>query len=282
MEVTLRDALEDAAKALAAVHHSARLDAEVLLAFVLGKLRHHAYTFPKQVLASAPHRQYRSLIERRRAGEPVAYLTGEREFWSLSLAVTPATLIPRPESERLVELALDLISPEERLWIADLGTGSGAIALAIASERAKCVVVATDASEPALEIARQNAMRHHLKQIEFRHGHWCDAFHGDSFDLVLSNPPYVRNTDPHLATGDVRFEPSNALLGGEDGLESIRVICKSVLGYLKPGGYLLIEHGAEQKNDVHGLMRANNYDPVCCFQDYAGLDRVTRGRMAKP
>ena len=278
--MVLKDALERAVTALAPTQNSARLDAEVLLALVLEKPRHHAYAFPEQSLSATQASCYQALITRRLAGEPIAYLTGEREFWSLSLQVTPATLIPRPETERLVEIALDLIPQGETFRIADLGTGSGAVALAIASERAQCVVVATDCHEPALEVARENAGRHSLSHVDFRVGNWCDALGGESFDLIVSNPPYVRDDDPHLEQGDVRFEPSSALVAGGDGLTAIRTLCQCSVACLEPDGYLLVEHGADQRDSVHDLMLAHGYHPIRHYKDYAGRDRVTQGRLS--
>ena len=275
----VRDVLEHAVTQLEPVHESGRLDAEVLLAFVLGKARHHAYAFPEQRLEPALADRYRSLVARRVNGEPVAYLTGEREFWSLTFKVSPDTLIPRPETERLVELALKLTPTDQRLRIVDLGTGSGAIAIAIAGERPRCEVMAVDNSEPALAVARENAERHALHNIDFREGNWCSALDTGLVDLIVANPPYVRAGDPHLSRGDVRFEPRGALIAGEDGLSAIRMICQSAMTCLRPGGFLLLEHGADQRTAVGALLAANRYDSIRHHQDYAELDRVTQGRM---
>lgn len=275
----VRDVLERAVTELDPVHESGRLDAEVLLAFVLGKPRHQPYAFPEQSLPPALESKYRSLVSRRVNGEPVAYLTGEREFWSLSFKVTRDTLIPRPETERLVEIALDLIPRQRSFQIADLGTGSGAIAVAIASERPQCRIIATDNSESALALARENANRHALGGITFRAGDWCDALQASSFDLILANPPYIREGDPHLSVGDVRFEPRDALVAVEQGLSALRTICQNAMTCLKPGGNLLVEHGADQRTAVHDLMLDHGYDSIHHYQDYAEQDRVTRGKM---
>lgn len=277
--MNLIDALEAAANQLAPIHDTGQLDAEVLLAFVLDKPRHLAYAFPERKLSLAQADAYATLVARRTAGEPVAYITGEREFWSMSLRVTPDTLIPRPDTERLVEIALNLMPPDQRCRIADLGTGTGAIALALAIERVRCLVVATDNSESALEVARDNATRHQLSNIEFRLGNWCDALNDELFELIVCNPPYVKVGDSHLSQGDVRFEPSTALIGGPDGLDEIRCVCDGARSHLHPGGYLLVEHGAEQKHAAHDLMVASGYQDIVHYQDYAQRDRVTQARL---
>jgi len=276
--VTLIDSLEAAAKKLAAIHDTGRLDAEVLLAFVLEKPRHYAYAFSEHSLSVAQADTFRNLVARRAAGEPIAYITGEREFWSMSLQVTSDTLIPRPETERLVELALQVIPTGGQVRIADLGTGTGAIALALAHEREQCTIVATDFNESILEVARNNALRHGISNVEFRLGSWFEPIYGDSFELIVCNPPYVRADDSHLNQGDVRFEPRTALIGGSDGLDDIRRICEGAKHCLVPNGHLLIEHGARQKKAVRSLMVANGYNDIDQFQDYAQLDRITQGR----
>ena len=258
--MTLRDALESASAELSAIHDTGRLDAEVLLAHTLGKPRHYPYTYAEQLLTPALENRYRSLIERRMTGEPVAYLTGEREFWSLGLRVTRDTLIPRPETERLVEVALELIPAAQSRRVADLGTGAGAVAIAIASERPAAEIVATDSSGAALEVARGNANRHGLSRIRFHQGDWCQALAPHLFDVIVSNPPYVREDDPQLTHGDVRFEPADALAGGRDGLAAIRTICETAGARLEPGGHLLLEHGADQKEALNDLLASNGYE----------------------
>ena len=277
--MTLKEVLEHAVAQLSPVHTSARLDAEVLLANVLGKPRHYAYTFAEQIVTPELERRYATLIERRVVGEPVAYLTGEREFWSLALEVTPDTLIPRPDTERVVEMALELIPVGSAWTIADLGTGSGAIAIALACERPECKMLATDCSEAAVEIAQKNARRHGLLHLEFCLSNWCDGLPSEFFDLVVSNPPYVKTDDFHLSCGDVRFEPRSALIAGDDGLNAHSTICQSVGRILKPRGYLLLEHGADQKEAVKHLMQGHGFQDIRHYKDYAGHDRVTRGRL---
>ena len=236
MSLTLGDALVAAVAALTPTSPTPRLDAEVLLMHVLGLMRAELVTRAGQSLTAAQAQQLRALLERRQAGEPVAYLTGEREFWSLRLKVTPATLIPRPETELLVEQALARIPPDAHWNIADLGTGSGAIAIAIAHERPHCRVHACDHSATALDVARANAARLGTTNIEFSHGDWFAPLARRTLEMIVSNPPYVRADDPHLNEGDVRFEPRTALIGGPDGLDAIRLIAKQAFARLMPGG----------------------------------------------
>ena len=217
-----------------------------------------------------------ALLAQRRAGVPIAYVTGVREFWSMVLSVTPDTLIPRPDTEILVERALALIPPDTPWHIADLGTGSGAIALALAQERPRCRIVATDISTAALAVARANATRHGLDNIEFRVGAWQTPLGHELFEMIVSNPPYVRLSDTHLSQGDVRFEPSMALIAGEDGLDAIRHIARHSPPRLKSGGWLLLEHGFDQAEAVGNILRGNDYEKIDTFRDYAGQARVTQ------
>ncbi|HHO68944.1 MAG TPA: peptide chain release factor N(5)-glutamine methyltransferase, partial [Gammaproteobacteria bacterium] len=225
---------------------SPRLDAEVLLALVLGKPRSHLMAWPERELSAAEQAAFDGLVEKRRQGVPVAHLTGEREFWSLPLEVEPHTLIPRPDTELLVELALQRIPAGRRCRIADLGTGSGAVALAIASERPHSEVLATDRSPASLELARRNARRLGLRNLAFVCGDWCDALRDASLDLLVSNPPYIAEADPHLARGDLRHEPRQALAAGADGLDALRVLAEQASRVLRPGAWVLLEHGWEQ------------------------------------
>jgi release factor glutamine methyltransferase len=251
------------------------LDAELLIMHVCGLSRSELLTRDRQPLTAEQAAEIDELIARRRQGEPIAYLTGRREFWSLHLTVSPATLVPRPETELLVERALARI-PLEATWsVADLGTGSGAIALAIASERPRCRVVATDISPAALAIARANAARLNLA-VDFRLGDWLAALANETFELLVSNPPYVASGDPHLAA--LRHEPIAALAAGPDGLDAIRAIAAAARASLKPGGWLLLEHGYDQAAAVGALLRERGYDAVRCYVDLAGRDRVSEGR----
>ena len=256
-----------------------REDAEPLLIHALGVDRAWLFahaTDPVPVEAAA---RVRELVERRAAGEPVAYLTGRRGFWTLDLEVTPDTLIPRPETELLVELALARIGRDAPARIADLGTGSGAIALALASERPAAVVVATDVSKDTLAVAVRNAQAHALDNVWFRRGDWCQALGHDRFDLIASNPPYIADGDPHLARGDLRHEPGRALASGSDGLDAIRMIVRDAPRHLGPGGWLLLEHGLEQGAAIRALMQQAGMVEVATERDLEQRDRVTLGRM---
>jgi release factor glutamine methyltransferase len=255
-------------------------DAELLLAHVLGASRGWLFAHGGQVLQPATCAAFEALVARRQAGEPVAYLTGRQGFWSLDLAVTPATLIPRPETELLVELALARLPVDAPARIADLGTGSGAIALSLARERPRALAVATDASAAALEIARANADRNAIGNVGFRQGDWFGPLAGERFDLIASNPPYIALGDPHLAGGDLRFEPAIALSSGADGLDAIRRIVDGAPAHLVPGGWLLLEHGWEQGVAVRTLLAAAGFDEVDTARDLEARERVTLGRWA--
>ena len=235
---------------------------------------------PERALARDEEERYAHWVQRRAAGEPVAYILGRREFYGLDLEVTPAVLIPRPETELLVELALAHIAPGAAAKVADLGTGSGAIALAVKRERPQARVIAIDASPAALAVARANAERLQLN-IEFRSGDWFAPLAGESFDLVLANPPYVASGDPHLAQGDLRFEPRDALVSGPDGLSAIRHIVSRARPHLVDGGLLLIEHGAGQDVAVRELMANSGLQPFPGWRDLAGILRVAGGERRK-
>lgn len=254
------------------------VDADLLLAHALGRSRTWLFSHGDALVDGVQAERFHALVARREAGEPVAYLTGRRGFWRFDLAVSPATLIPRPETELLVELALERLPEGVPLRIADLGAGSGAIALALAFERPRAQVIATDASDAALGVARANADALGLRNIEFRAGDWCTPLGGGSFDLIASNPPYIAAGDPHLARGDLRFEPAAALASGEDGLDAIRVISRDAPRHLRRGGWLLLEHGWEQGGAVRALLEAAGFDEVGTARDLEGRDRVTLGR----
>ena len=274
---TSGELLTSALGVLGEEHPSARLDAEVLLAHTLDKPRTHVRAWPEHPVADHQTTRYRELIARRAGGEPVAYLTGTREFWSLSLEVTPETLIPRPETELLVEVALSLIPMGERIPVADLGAGTGAVAAAVATERPACAVLATDVSPRALEVAAHNMARFGLDNVRLRQGDWCEALAGERFALIASNPPYVAREDPHLDRGDVRFEPRLALSAGDDGLDAIRTITATAANHLLPGGALAVEHGHDQGRDVRELFTHHGYREVRGYQDLSGCNRVVVG-----
>jgi release factor glutamine methyltransferase len=252
------------------------LDAQVLLAHALGVARTRLRSHPEAPAGTPAALRYRALLERRAAGEPVAYLTGEKGFWTLRLAVTPAVLIPRPETELLVERAL-AVWPAGQARVADLGTGSGAIALALASARPAWRVVASDVSADALAVARANAAALQLSQVEWRLGSWFEPLAGERFDLLVSNPPYVAADDPHLAS--LAHEPRLALTPGGDALACLRAIIRGAGAHLEPGGWLLLEHGATQAAAVRGELVLAGMRHVRSHRDLAGLERITEGQQ---
>jgi len=250
------------------------IDAQVLLVTVLGKARSFLYAHPEFTPDGRQLNQYQALIERRSRGLPVAWLTGHREFWSLDLRVADTTLIPRPETETLVELCLQRIPRDARWQILDLGTGTGAIALALASERPGCTVTATERITEALGLAMDNARRLGLENLRFISGDWLTPLAGERFKLIAGNPPYIAVGDPHLELGDVAHEPRSALISGDDGLDDIRTIIAGARGHLVPGGFLLLEHGYDQGNKLLDLLRASGYDNATDYADLAGQPRV--------
>ncbi len=261
---------------------SPRLDAELLLAGSLDKNRSYLYAWPEAIPPAVARTRFQALLARRAAGEPVAYLLEQREFWSLPLTVTPATLIPRPETETLVALALQRVPAAAEARIADLGTGSGAIALAIARERPRCRVIATDISQAALAVAAANAQRLGLSNVQCVAGDWCAALPDMPFDLIVSNPPYIAEDDIHLSRGDVRFEPRQALASGPQGMDALQQIARCASARLRPHGWLLLEHGYEQVQAVTRLLHTTGYDRVQDYPDDAGLGRVIAGRRPVP
>ena len=252
-------------------------EARLLLAHALGKPPAWLYAHADEVADAGLVQRFDALVAARAAGQPVAYLTGKRSFWTLDLVVTPATLVPRPETELLVELALARLPSGRIARVADLGTGSGAIALALACERQDLAVVATDASAAALDVARGNARANALDNVEFREGSWCEPLAGERFDLIASNPPYIAEGDPHLAS--LRHEPDLALTSGADGLDAIREIVAVAPAHLQPGGWLLLEHGLDQGKAVRALMESADFADVSTARDLEDRDRVTLGRM---
>ena len=269
----IRAILEDATRRLEAMSDSPRLDAELLLARAIDMPRSYLFAHPDEPLDELAVGRFSEALDRRLAGEPMAYITGSREFWSLELLVTPATLVPRPETECLVDLALREIPRRAEWEILDLGTGSGAIAIAIAKERPLSRITATDISTAALDVARQNARQLEVPNDEFLAGDWAEPVSGRRFNVVLSNPPYVRSNDAALDA--LRREPRGALSAGEDGLDAIRVLARDCGALLEADGVLLIEHGAEQRNSVADLLRERGWTDITCHEDYAGLPRVT-------
>lgn len=284
MPTDLPTARLDLALRAAAVRLSgpdARHEAEHLLLHVLKRDRAWLFAHGDDPLPEPVATAFDALLSRRAAGEPLAYLVGRRGFWTLDLQVSPATLIPRPETERLVELALERLPDDRRLRVADLGTGSGAIALALASERPLAQVVATDVSGDALRLAQANAEANGLANVVFRQGSWLAPLAGERFELIASNPPYIADGDPHLSQGDLRFEPPAALSSGADGLDAIREIVTAAASHLLPGGWLLLEHGWDQGEAIRGLLHAAGFVDVATEADLEQRDRVTLGRITE-
>jgi len=273
MTNTVSQTLQQASTKLQDRSDTPRLDAEILLAHVLHKTRTWLMTWPERGLTEEETNKFHELLQQRIAGTPVAYLIGQQEFWSLSLKVNEHTLIPRPETECLVEQALSLIPPGGRFGLTDLGTGSGAIALAMARERPACHITAIEQSAEAMAIARENARDLGLGNISFHRGDWLEGMTQDHFDMILANPPYIEASDPHLQQGDVRFEPRTALRSGADGLDDIRRIIAQAKDCLRPAGWLLMEHGYRQQPQVMALLREHGFHDIRGFKDYAGQPR---------
>ena len=263
---------------------SSQLDAELLLAQVTGWSRTRFRAFPEQHVSLVQAAAFEQRVDKRAAGEPVAYVLGQQEFWSLPLQVSAATLIPRPDTECVVEQALTLDLPA-RARVLDLGTGTGAIALALASERPDWHITASDFVDAAVALAQSNAEALNLP-IHLVKSHWFDQLAAvcfdQGFDLIVSNPPYIASTDHHLSEGDVRFEPASALVSGADGLDDIRHIVAAAPGWLNAGGWLLLEHGYDQAQAVQALLQQQSFDQVHSRQDYGRNDRMTLGRTPHP
>ncbi|UJS24017.1 peptide chain release factor N(5)-glutamine methyltransferase [Thiothrix winogradskyi] len=277
----IRDILREAAKQLTTTSESARADAEILLAHCLQKSRTWLMTWPEKLVEPEVEAKFQQLLAERIRGVPIAHLTGQREFWTLNLKVTSDTLIPRPETELLVETALVLL--EERTSppssaILDLGTGTGAIALSLASERPDLNITACDFSAAALAVAIENANTHQLHNVSFIQSDWFSNLPPQRFEVIVSNPPYIETNDPHLTQGDVRFEPLTALTAGQDGLDDIRHIVQTAPHWLVNGGWLLLEHGYNQGTTVTTLLQMAGFQQVRCLPDLAGNDRVTLGQ----
>ncbi len=256
-----------------------QLDAELLVMSVLKKSREYLFTHPEEVLTDETEQQIQALIQRRLTGEPIAYITGHKEFWTLDLQVTTATLIPRPETELLVEWLLQSLPQNEKLVIADLGIGSGAIALALASERPQWTLHATDTSAAALAVAKNNAQRLQINNIEFFLGSWLDALPQKKYAAIVSNPPYIKEGDPYLSNPTMQYEPHHALVAGEGGLEAIQQIIQQAYQHLLPGGWLILEHGYDQKTQVLNLLEEKGYENSQDHNDLAGQPRMCVGQL---
>ncbi|ELQ6016664.1 peptide chain release factor N(5)-glutamine methyltransferase [Cronobacter sakazakii] len=255
---------------------SPRRDAEILLAFVTGRTRTFILAFGETALTDDEHARLDALLARRAAGEPVAYLIGQREFWSLPLEVSPATLIPRPDTECLVEQALARL-PATPCRILDLGTGTGAIALALASERPDCHVTALDVIPEAVALAKRNAQRLGIDNVTILQSHWFSALTDVRFSLIVSNPPYIDGDDPHLSQGDVRFEPKSALVADNAGLADLETLVTEARRFLEDNGWLMLEHGWQQGEAVRELFTRAGYQAVETCRDYGGNERLTLG-----
>lgn len=273
MSVSIKQALQQATQTLSS--ESAGLDAELLLGHVLEVNRTWLRTWPEKMLSVEQFDQYKQFIERRIDGEPVAYILGSQEFWSLLLRVTPDTLIPRPDTELLVEQALEKLSGLSSPVVIDLGTGSGAIALAIASERPDARVIATDYSFSALQIARENAEQLGLSNTTFVNASWAECFGLNSANLIVSNPPYIEKDDPHLSDDVIRYEPQSALIADDAGLADIKLISAQCGAMLKSGCWLMFEHGWQQSEAVKAILNRNEFSKIETLKDLSGHDRVT-------
>jgi release factor glutamine methyltransferase len=281
MAVTVYTIQQNLARAseLEPVSDSARLDVELLLAECFQRDRTYLYTWPEKQLSDEQQTHFESLFSRRLNGEPVAHILGEREFWSLPLEVNPSTLIPRPDTERLVEIVLDLSLGKQSSAL-DLGTGTGAIALALASEYPDWKITAVDQSIDAVALAGRNREKLGFTQVEVLQSDWFSAIKDQQFDVIVSNPPYIDESDVHLKQGDVRFEPLSALVAPDQGLADIRHIAEQTRHYLAAGGWLLVEHGYQQAEAVQEIFTQCGFTQVKTEQDYGGNDRVTLGQLA--
>ncbi|MDQ5939609.1 MAG: Release factor glutamine methyltransferase [Pseudomonadota bacterium] len=275
---TIKKQLNSACDLLAHHSPSPRLDAEVLLAFVLGKNRSYLRAWDDKELELVALELFTQLVEKRRVGVPIAYLTERREFWSRDFKVSSAVLIPRPETELLIELCLERLSNNEQHAVLDLGTGSGAIAITLAAERPLVQITAIDKSVEALDIAKENAARHDCQHIEFVLSDWLSALSSEAtFDFILSNPPYIAQDDVHLSQGDVRFEPMSALVAADNGLYDIKKIASDAKKHLRVGGQLWFEHGYNQAQETQVILKSLNYCNVKTYVDLSGQPRVTMG-----
>lgn len=260
------------------LHDSAAIDSKVLLAACLQREQVYLHTWPEKWLDELQVKKFQEYIAQRSLGHPVAHIIGYRDFWTLRLKVSAATLIPRPETERLVEIALTL-NVVENASVLDLGTGSGAIALALSSENPNWLIIGLDKSAQAVALAQENAINHKLQRVNFIQSDWFSAIEQGQFDLIVTNPPYIEDNNQYLLQGDVRFEPIGALTSGLDGLDDIRLIVSKSKSYLNDNGWLLIEHGYQQSEQVSDIFRAHGFSQIRSELDLNGLPRVTLGRI---
>jgi len=267
--------LAESTQQLQNISDSAQLDAEILLSHTLNKAQSHLRAWPEKQLTEKQVALFQAVLQQRLQGIPIAYLTGKREFWSRDFITTPDVLIPRPDTETLIEYCLELLAPNSAAHILDLGTGSGAIAITLGAERPNAQVIAVDKSAAALAVAQQNAQLNNVKNVQFTQSDWFEAVPKIHFDVIVSNPPYIAPDDPHLQQGDIRFEPDSALIAPESGLQDIKIIAEHAANYLKQGGYLILEHGYNQQAEVQALLEKYYYTHIHCLSDLSGQPRVS-------
>ncbi|MGY8814657.1 MAG: peptide chain release factor N(5)-glutamine methyltransferase [Gammaproteobacteria bacterium] len=273
-DVTIAEILDSSSVQLCKFE-TARLDCEVLLSCVLNKNREFFYAHPEHQLTAQEKKVFTALISKRSTGYPIAYMTGKKEFWSLQISVNRSTLIPRPETECLVSAALDKISDNRSANILDLGTGSGAIAIALAKEKPLCTIIATDISEDTLFTASKNARLNGLENIHFQQSDWFSTLNKKQFDLILSNPPYVESSDPGFNSGEICHEPRIALDGGQAGLDAYHQIVPAAFKHLNHGGSLILEHAYNQGEAIRDYLRSYDYKNIHTLTDFSGHERVT-------
>jgi release factor glutamine methyltransferase len=277
---TIKHQLERASGILYSISCNAQLDSEVLLAHCLGKPRSYLMTWPERELTPEQLDCFSDLLRRRLQPQPVAYLVGQREFYSMEFSTTPATLVPRPETEMLVEQCLELVVDIEQPQVLELGTGTGAIALALKRHAPKCRIIASDVSAETLAVAKSNAQNHQL-EIEFIESDWYQQVPARVFDIIVSNPPYIAASDPYLSQGDLPAEPQNALTCGESGLEALEIIISGAHNFLNSGGWIVLEHGYEQQQAVTKLLQLAGFESVQSRRDFNDLPRMTLARWSE-
>lgn len=275
----IKNVLQNSAKKLNSISSTPKLDAEILLTHVLNVSRSFLYSHGEKKLTPKEYKIFQSFLTRRKSGEPIAYIVGKKEFWSLELEVDKNVLIPRPETELLVEICLQKLDKNKKLSVVDLGTGSGAIALAFAKGCPNWQITATDSSKKALKIAQKNAAKLELKNIIFCYGNWYHAVPQKKYNAIVSNPPYIPLSDKHLKKGDVRFEPKRALVSGKTGLKDFNVIIKNAAKYLTKKGLIILECGFDQTTQIKNILQKNNFKDIQSFKDLAGHERVVSGVM---
>lgn len=273
--MTIAEILKHSTTQLNSISPSARLDCELLLSYVLKQPKLFLYTDPDYQLSISEEELFQQLLKQRQQGKPIAQLIGKQAFWSFELTVTPDVLIPRPETEMLVEQVLKLLPADKACKVADLGTGSGAIAIALALERPLWQITAVDISSKALAVAKENAEKLGVNSIDFQYGNWCENLTETSYDCIVSNPPYIAVDDPALEQMVKQYEPESALISGRTGLECIEILASEAKSYLVPGGYLVLEHGYQQYQSVKSLLQQEGYSNIEVCTDYAGHLRVT-------